>query len=304
MLKLIKILALPLLLAVILAALSLAGCGGNAAEPEGPGGEMTGEQAKQMVADSVLAVSDVNTYTFAMDMEVAAEAVGGSSPGTMSINMGMDGAADLAAKKMHMSLELSLEALDIEGVSGDMMQNISADLYMMVDKIYMKMNVPELGDQWVQLPLTEEIEEAYNLDMIEKQLEPIRSALEVKYLKTEKVDGSDCYVFKIVPDVAAMLDWVESQQMATGGLNFGAMESLEDIFNELSYTAWIDKNSKMMRQMNVDMVMEMNAEEFGASDTEFDTITMEISMKMNLRDFNEPVSIVLPEEAEDAEMAQ
>lgn len=300
--KRMKIMALPLLLAVILAVLSLYGCGGNGAESDGTGGggELTEQEAQQMVADSMVAMRNVNSYTFSMDMEMTMEATGGSSPGKVSTSMESSGAADIPAKKMKMSFELSIDEIDIEDQPEDMMQNISAEMYMIGETAYMKMDIPEMGEQWVKMPLTEEMKEAYNLDMVEQQLEPLETAADIEYLKSEKIDGSDCYVLKIVPDLTAMMDWFEGQQMATGGLDFGEMGNLEDVFDEISYTVWIDKDNELIRKMDINMVMEMDAEQFGAGESEFDNMSMDISMQMNIRDFNEPVSIDLPEEAEDA----
>jgi hypothetical protein len=300
MLKHIKIMVLPLLLAVILAALSLSGCGGNDAEPDETAGGLTGEEAQQVVADSMVAMKNVNSYTFSMDMDMDMEAVGGSSPGKVTATMEMDAAMDMAAKIMRASFEMSFDEISVEGVTEDMPQNISMEMYMIEETAYVKMDMPEIGEQWVKMPFTEEMKEIYNLDMVEQQMTPLESASDIEYLRSEKVDGSDCYVLKIVPDMAAMLDWFEAQQTATGGLGFGEMESLEDVFKNLSYTAWIDKDSKLMRKINIGMSMEMNAEEFGAGESEFDSMTMDITMGMNIGDFNEPVPIDLPEEAEDA----
>ncbi len=300
MLKYIKIMVSPLLLTVILAALFLSGCGDKGAGSEEPGGGMTGAEAKQLVVDSTRAMNDVNSYTFSMDMEIDMEAVGGSSPGTVGVTMESEGAADVAAKKMKMSMKMSLDEMDIQGQTDDMMQDISVEMYMIEDKIYMMMDIPEMGEQWVQMPNTAEMEEAYDLNMLDNQLELLETAVDIQYLKSEKVDGSDCYVLKVDPDMAAMMDWLGSQEMATGGMDFGDIDNAADVFKELSYKVWIDKDSKLVRQMHIDMVMEMNAEEFGAADEEFDKVTMDISMGMNIRDFNKSVSIEVPEEAEDA----
>jgi len=307
MLKRVKIIVLPLLLAVIFAVLSLSGCGGNGAESDGTGagGALNEQQAKQLVSDSMVAMKNVDSYLFSMDMKMTMEATGGSTPGKISATMKTDGAADIAAKKMKMGFEMSLDEITFEDQPEDIPKNVSAEMYMIEETLYMKMDMPEIGEQWVKMPFTEEMKKAYNLDMVEQQMTPLETASEIEFVKSEKVDGSDCYVLKIVPDMASMKDWFESQQMTSGAFDWSELENLQDVFKELSYTVWIAKDSKLMRKMNIDMLMEMNTEQFGAGDNEFDKMKMDINMEMKIGNLNEPVSIDLPEEAKDApEMPQ
>ncbi len=293
--RLVKIMVLPLLLVAILAGLSLTGCGENAAGPD----EAGTLNLSQILSDSMLAMKNVNSYKYSMDMDMTMEATGGSSPGKITSTMESSGVADLAAKKMKLDFEMSLGGIALSDQPGDMPQDISAEIYMIVDTLYMKMDVPGMGEQWVKTSLTEEMKQAYNLDTVDQQLMPLESATQIEFVKYESVDGSECYVLKIVPNLESMMEWLEQQQM-TGALNLSEVGNLQDIFKELSYITWIAKDTKLIKKLDINMVMEMNAAEFGTSDSDFDKMTLDLDLKMEIKDYNEPVSITLPEEAENA----
>jgi hypothetical protein len=294
MFKRVKFLALPLLLAAILAAPSLPGCGGNAGEMEGTAGGLTAQELHQVVADAMEAVKNATSYKFSLDMDINAEAIGGSQAGKMGMSMENDGVTDIAANQMQIDMEMFVEQ------EGQGSQSMSAKVYMLTDWMYMKMKISGMGEQWVKTPVTEEVREAYNLDMVNQQLAPLESMGEIKFLKYESVDGSQCYVLEIVPDLASMKEWLEQQQMTSDTFDWSKVENLGDIFKELSYTIWISKDTKLIKKMKMTMSLEMTPELAGVSETNFDKMTMDVEMGMTIKDYNKPISIVLPKEAENA----
>jgi hypothetical protein len=125
---------------------------------------------------------------------------------------------------------------------------------------------------------------------------------EIEYLGSETVDGASCYVIQLTPDIAAMMDWMAGQGMADMGLEeLVYLDLVEDMFEDLAYTVWVDKDTKYIKKMEMHMLAEMSAEDLGemAAGEDF-TMTMEISMVMEMYDLNQPVEITLPAEAEDA----
>jgi hypothetical protein len=301
MFKLIKIIALPLLLAAIVGVLSLAGCGEKATGPEGTeaAGELTQQEMQQILTDSVLAMKTATSYEFSLVLNMDIEATGGDEAGTMETTIKASGVADIADNEMQMSFEMSLDNNSFGIEEGS--QDISADMYMLTDWIYMKMDITGMGEQWVKMPLTEELKEAYNLNMVDQQITPLESpAATIEFVKYETFDGSECYVFKIVPDMESMRQWLDEQQIISGTVDPDAVLNLEDVFKELAYITWIAKDSKLMKKMNVAMLIEMNAEQAGAPDSGLEKMIVNMHADMTLENYNEPVSIVLPEEAEDA----
>ncbi len=298
MFKRLKILALPLLLAAILAAPSFSGCGEKAGETEGTAaGGLTTQELQQVVADSLDVVENATSYGFSLDMDINAEATGGSQAGKMGMTIKSDGDADIAANNMKMNLDMSIDSSIPENEGS---QSVSAEIYMLTDWMYMKMDITGMGKKWYKTPVTDEAKQAYDLDMVSQQLAPLESMGEIKFVKYESVDGSQCYVLKIVPDLVSMKDWLEQQQMTTGTFDWSQVENLEDVFKELSYTVWIAKDTKLMKKLNMTMGIEMTPEQAGASESDFDKMTMDIEMDMEIQDYNEPVTITLPDEAENA----
>jgi len=298
MFKRLKILTLPLL-ALIIVALSLSGCGGKAAQTE----DTSQLDLPQIVSDAMLALKNVSSYTYSLDMNIDMEATGGSSPGQATAKMESSGTADFTAKNMQMDLDMSVEQSDTQ--PGDTPMNVSAEMYMMGDTLYIKTDIPGAGEQWVKTALTEEMKQAYDLDLVDQQLAPLEDATQIEYVKTETVDGSECYVLKIVPDMAAMKEWLDEQQVTSGPLDWSQVQKLEDVFKELAYNTWIAKDTKLIKKMNIQISIELNAAQFGVDESEFEKMTMDAEINMLMNDYHEPVTITLPDEAQNAtEMPQ
>jgi hypothetical protein len=294
--KWIKVLVLPLLLAIILVPVPLTGCGEKEAEQATP----AGSDLHGILGGSIAAMESVNSYTYVLDMTMAMEATGGDSPGKLNTSMESSGAVDLAAKKLKMAFQMHLNEITIPNQPEDMPRDFSAEMYMIEDMFYMKMDLPEIGEQWVKTPLTEQMKEMYNLDIAKTEMPPLEKATDITFVKYETVDGSACYVLKIIPDMAAMKDWFKSHQMTTGAFDFDELDNMQDIFKDLSYTVWISKDDSLMKKMDINMTVELTPSQVDVKETEFDKMTMKIDMEMTMTDFNESVSIVLPEEAENA----
>jgi hypothetical protein len=121
---------------------------------------------------------------------------------------------------------------------------------------------------------------------------------EVYFVKYEKVDGSDCYLLEIIPDIESMKELLDEQQMTAGTADWD--ELVSDMFKDLSYNVWVDKDTKQLKKMRMTMDIELNSADAGIVDADFEKMTMNMTVEMTMKDYNEPVSINLPAEAEDA----
>jgi uncharacterized protein YkvS len=72
------------------------------------------------------------------------------------------------------------------------------------------------------------------------------------------------------------------------------------MFKEFSYVTWIAKDSKLIKKMSAAMLMEIKAGQAGVTESDFDSMSMDIDLDMIMKNYNDPVSIVLPEEAKQA----
>jgi len=93
MFKRAKILALPLVLAAVLALLLFPGCGEKEAGPGETAAEgLTIQELQQVVADSVAEVKNATSYEFSLEMDMNVEIIGGSEAGKMALEMKSSGA--------------------------------------------------------------------------------------------------------------------------------------------------------------------------------------------------------------------
>jgi hypothetical protein len=181
----------------------------------------------------------------------------------MGISMSMDGqgAVDRNAK------ELSLDMGDL------------ASVYVMDGWMYMY----ETYTGWVKMKLTDDL--WGENEQIAGQLEILEQYVEVKILGTEQVMGAECYVVEVTPDLQALWDWAMEEE-GMEGLDIDV--DIEEMIKEFTFKVWIEKGTFYMTQGSISMVMEI----FGQKMSLVETIT--------LYDINQPVSIYLPYEAQDA----
>jgi hypothetical protein len=298
----IKLLILPLTLISVIALFSFTGCTGDG---PAPGGATTAVQnglsqaeLEALIAESIANQEGINTYRFDMDMDMITDVVGGYEDSKMSIFSKSNGATNLVSNQMQMNMEMSMDLEGFGEESGS--QDLIYDIYMYPDWTYIRMEVPGMGEQWVKMQTTEDIRESFNTNMVNQQIGPLESALELELLRYEDVDGEECYVISIVPDMEDFMEWVAQQQGSTQGLEWEEMAMVTDAFKKLDYVCYITKDTKMLKRIVLEMEMEFTPEQAGALASAFDTMKMIINMDMRMYNINEPFSVDLPGEAENA----
>ena len=300
--KTVRFVLLSLLLVPIITLFSMTGCATDGTDggivPIQPvaQGELSQQQIEQIFYDSMANQTNLNFYKFNMDMDMITDVIGAES-GKMTVLTTSNGAANLASNQLQMQMEMdmSMEGLGDEGGS----QSIAYDIYQMADWVYMRMEISGMGEQWIKTPTSEETYE--QLDLVNQQLGPLESAVDIEFMGYANVDGEECYVLSLVPDMNNLTDWLNQQQGAgTQDINWGNISDLSDVFKKLEYTYYITRDTKLPKRLIVDMQMELTSEQTGLSGGDYDKMTMDISVDMTLYDYNEPFSIDLPDEAENA----
>ncbi len=304
----VKRIMVPLLLISVLLLLLVPGCKEKeATEPTATltptaTGELSQEQMQQILADTMLAVKNAKSYKSDINMTMDMEATGGAQAGKVNVVMTTIATYDQENKNMQMSMNMNMDMetdIDMSEMEEDM-QNISMEMYLFEENMYMKMDMPMIGEQWVKMPANEQMMAAYDIDMVSQQLEMLEGPGRIEFLRYEAVDGADCYVFKIVPDMKKIMEWVGQQRTTGTEIPLDNIADIADIFKDISYFVWITRDGGLMKKMDASLLMEFNAEQFGAKDGDFDSMKMKMDMGMRMYDYNKPVAIVLPEEAKDA----
>ncbi len=275
-----KVMVLSLALVMVL---SFAACGGG-----------DSLLAQEIVDGAMKAQSDIKTCQMDMDMsmDMDGETMGESFDMTMDI--AASGALDIENMQMQMDMSMNMamlgEAMDIE-----------MEMYLIGDMMYMMTDIPGMGATWTKSEMPtgtwEETAEQWGGGPF-TYVELLELA-EVKVTGSETVGGVDCYVMEVIPDMEKLWELAMQQSEITGGMPDIDEELLDDIFQDYSVKEWIAKDTYLLVKAEVEMAMEFSPDVLGIPGEDGD-IAMDMTISMLLYNYNEPVSIELPPEAEDA----
>jgi hypothetical protein len=257
------------------------------------GETLTAEQVDQIVIDAVNAVAEAETYKFDMGMFMTMAVVGGTDPGTMTMGANTTGAIDNVNQEMQMVMD---ETMNVPQQGEQQMQ---VEMYIANDWIYAKTSI---GEQWMKTELTPEMWQTQK--QAEQQIELLKTAKKVRFLGSEVVDGIQCYVFDIIPDMEKLVDYLNQEQSMVGvGLDIA---KLAELFANMSISIkeWVAEDTLLLTKTTAHMFVEVSPEDVGATEEDFEKMTIDMSVEVLAHDYNQPVSIELPPEALEApEMA-
>jgi hypothetical protein len=279
-----KILAVSLLLVM---ALSFIACGGETSSP-----------AQEIVDGAVQALDDIQAYEFEMDMamDMAAESEGEKAEMTMETDY--NGALDLANQQMRMDVDINIKITGEDEIEG------TIELYLVDGTGYSMTTAPGEDPVWEKEEGISETdwEGIIEMMMLAKPQIELLEASEVEVIGSESVKGVDCYVLRLTPDMEQLWETV-GQQVALGfteemGWPVLSAEILDQAFSSLSVKQWIAQDTYFLMKVDIDMNLELTAEAMGVPEEE-GVATIAVVMKMLAYNYNQPVSIELPPEAEE-----
>lgn len=251
-----------------------------------------GEPSAQEIVDRVIESFDnIRTYQFDVDVtiEMAGEAEGEAVEGTMV--MAASGALDTENRQVRADITMSV------AMSGEQEMEAEMEMYLISDTAYMMMGELLGMPMWIKSEIPEGTWE--QMSQTESQIELLKTA-EVEVIGSEKVKGVDYYVLRLTPDMEQLWQLAMRQPEVTGReLPDIAEEFIQEMFRSFSVKQWIAKDTYFLTKAEVDMSVELTPEAMGFPEEE-GGITMDISMTLLAYDYNKPVSIILPPEAEEA----
>jgi hypothetical protein len=179
---------------------------------------------------------------------------------------------------------------------------VEIEMYVINNTMYTKVDMsailPNLS-LWLKSEMTEE--DWASEDLLGQQMELLNCS-NVTLLDDEEVKGVDCYVLKIVPDIETYWEIIMNQSIMELNPGMGAeMQNISDVLNQsisnmtmrVTMTDWIAKDTMFVMKSEAAMDMTMSP------DTE-EEAKMAMDYTMTFYDYNVPVTIVLPPEAENA----
>ncbi len=247
--------------------------------------------AQEIVSGVIESLNDIKTYQFDMDMtlDMAAQAEGE----VFEITMVMDGSGsfDIQNRRMGMDMTMSM------AVPGEAEMEMGLEMYLIEDMIYMMMDVPLMGSMWTKSNVPVGYWEEMN--QVELQIE-LLGAAQVEVIGSEMVGGVDCYVLQLTPDMEQLWQYVMQQADVTGEEMLEVVqEFLEGIFRSFSVKQWVAKDTYLLIKAEIDMTVELTTEAMGFPGEE-GVLIMDIAMDFLAYNYNQPLSIQLPAEAESA----
>ncbi len=299
---------------------------------------------QEIIDKSLKAGNELKTFQCDMTMSMKMNATGDkpSDNGSMTMSMNGNGTFDEAQKQMYMKMTMDMET-DMNQAAG-MSENpfaagadqgkmtIPVEYYLKGDYTYMKMGIPFIGSQWMKTKAeTKSTDSQFQAIELAKYL---KDAIEVVQTGTETVNGTECYVMQVKPDMNKIMEGLKSlakdsansmsnpftdsmTDPTTGSdVNIGeTMDPSQIDFNKfikkLDIKEWIAKGSYQVAKAEINALISFSEADMGQAmmgtagmeptATGSGQMTIELKMTINCSDFNKPVTITLPPEAESAQ---
>ena len=251
---------------------------------------------QQIVSKVIETSNSIKSVKLAMDISENVDITADSQSENMSVKETGIASVDNVAKEMMMDATMDMV------VPNTGKQSMTMDEYLTGGYVYMKADLTGT-DQWTKMKIDES--QWTNENQLAQQIEFLRSAISVSRLNDETVNGLDCYVFQITPDMSALIKWVQSQSQSNSELK----NLNPNMFKTTTLKMWMDKKSLLPQKESIDLTMELTPADIGATTTKttptFDNMTMTMNGDITYSDYNIPVTIELPAAAENAvEMPQ
>ena len=289
-----------------LTALFLSACNGESpVEPIEEVQETESDSEEVLTAQEIVdaankAQSNIETLRFSMDMnmDMSGEVEGESFEA--AIKMDSSGALDYINQQMAMDITMNMTIPDEDEMEMQM------EMYLTGDMMYMMMEMPMMGMEepmWMKSEAPEGTWTEFSGKM--NQVQPVLDMLDtaqVEVTGSETIGGIDCYIVEVVPDTEQLWQLIMQQAESTGQgmLPPVAEELLPEIIRNFSVKQWIAKDTYFLVKAVINMTMELTPEAM-SSLGEDGMLNMNIAMVLLADNYNQPVSIVLPPEAEEAE---
>ena len=239
--------------------------------------------AEEIVNRTVNATSKVGTYKYDLDMKInsygqvpTVPKVASGENTTIKSVMKAGGTLDIAKKEMQTTVDYSVSLQE-----QPMRQLLSLEFFATNNESYMKLAVPLRSEYWAKAGL--DVWEY--LDQGAQQIELLKTAVEVELLGMEKVNGIDFYILKTTPDSEKLANWLSRHLFL---ISLGNIQAKKEELLSFSIKLWIARDSYLL-----------NKAEFETNNRDHDGDD-DIKGQIDFYDYNQPVSIMIPQEARDA----
>jgi hypothetical protein len=245
--------------------------------------------AQEITNRTLEAFPGVNTVRMSMQSTFDTASAGSSSSFTMSTTQSMTAEIQTSPPAMHAIMNISLNTSPLGNL------NVSTTLYLIESWMYASTNLTGSVNAWTKYQLKPEDWTSQN--QLEQQAEFLKSAVQVSLVGSEKVEGVECFVLDVKPDLVALSEFMNAQESGSGvdGIDFSRFD-LVKIFKTYSIKEWVAKDNYLLQKAEMKVVMDLSQQEvMPTSSAEKATFT--IKSTIYFHDYNKPVNITLPPEA-------
>jgi len=248
----------------------------------------------QIVNGAIESLDKITTYQYDMNMNADIVYDVGGYTFEVVVSIEFNGVVDVENEQMEMDTNMS------NIINGDEGQRVS-ELYLIDNIMYENVtlivnDVPDMGPMWIKQEMPTEYWEAMN--KVKHQIELLEEAVQVEVIGSDEVRGIDCYVLEIIPDMEKFWQ-ISMQQPEIAMLPAIDEEFPQEVFKGFSMKQWIEKDTYFLAKAEIEMALELTPEASGSPE-EQGLITMDITIDLMVYNYNQPVSIILPQEAEEA----
>ena len=251
----------------------------------------------ELISKVFMAMSGVDSYKEQMDitMQIYLEADEFTEEAPFTMDVAVDSTInyDVVNEEMEMNMEF-----DIATEGEDMTMKMAMVIYLVDGMLYTMMDIPMAPAEWTKSEVPEDYWD--EMDYIEMQLDLLEAA-EIEVLGKELKDSVECYMIQITPDMEKLFELMMDQtQTAFGEFSASEFEQISEMFKSYSVKMWVEKETSLIVYAALEMYIEATPEMMGVYDEE-GFMSINATMNMKFFNYNQPVEIVLPPEAEDAE---
>lgn len=242
-------------------------------------------------------MEEVDSYKEEMDMTmemyIESEDFGSETPVSLDVMAKVSAQYDLINEEMAMNMDLDMSSED-----EDLTMKMGMEIFLVEGAVYSLLDFPMLPSQWTKTSVSEDY--WGDVSYLEIQTDLLKAA-DVEVLKEERRENISCYVIQITPDFAELFRLMMNQmQTSLGEVSSSELEQISEIFNDYSVKVWIEKETYHIVFADIMMKIEATPEMMGEYGEE-GMISISCIMNMKAYDYNKPVEIILPAEAEEAE---
>jgi len=267
------------------------------------------EPSVEEILDGIVAAADdITSFNYDMDSELSIDVEVGEESVSITAVVTMGGVVDKENKQVQMDADVSYGASGEEGSVGGMSYEMAMALYLLDNTAYIMMDVPLTGVSWQKYGISPEEMQQIE-DMLDGQGSIMDSQMmlemaDVTIEGSEKINGVSCYRLNLALNAEKV--WQKIEELAQeAGEEMPAdydQEIMDKIVSGIGIKMWVAKDTYYTTKIQMAMDIELTAEDLAgiAGNQPLESLKINASYDMFMYDHNEPVTITLPLEAENA----